>query len=367
MESTVHSSRTASPVLRWFAPPSLLTAEDTRRARILWTVAWPFLAVVAATLAMAVALEPATLGRRVVTVTAVALLVATLHEVSRRGRTVLACWMLVVGLTLLVTQRAWITGGIHAPVEVFYALFVMTAGGLLGRRASSITGLLCFACACFLTGAEMLGLLTPPVGADPPLGSLVFVMLAIGMALVLQNVMTDQQSGTERRDGTLMLLGHDTPPEPRMTVKWATLDVSAMARGVVSAMGALRPDRSIEVTGDARVTCRCDAEILRHILETLVSNAIKHTPATGSVRLDVRTLPRRVRIAVLDEGPGIPAELRRRIFARQGVASPDMSHEDRPAGLSLALCKLAVESHGGTIRIEDVQPRGIAFVVELPR
>ena len=47
---------------------------------------------------------------------------------------VLASWILVIGLSVIVTQRAWITGGIHAPVAVFYVLFIVMAGVLLEAR-----------------------------------------------------------------------------------------------------------------------------------------------------------------------------------------------------------------------------------------
>src|SRR4051812_23001457 len=120
--------------LRWFAPPDLLRPEPRRRARALWLMSWPFLAIVASVLAIAVVVDPTTIWRRAITVTAVTLLIAILHAISRAGRPVLASWILVIGLSVIVTQRAWATGGIHAPVAVFYALFIIMGGLLLGAR-----------------------------------------------------------------------------------------------------------------------------------------------------------------------------------------------------------------------------------------
>src|SRR4051812_45492712 len=59
-------------MLRWFAPPDLLRPEPRRRARALWLMSWPFLAIVASVLAVAVVVDPATIWRRAITVTAVA-------------------------------------------------------------------------------------------------------------------------------------------------------------------------------------------------------------------------------------------------------------------------------------------------------
>ena len=124
-------TRLARAAATWFAPPELTRPDLRRRARALWIVSWPFFALVAVVLGIAVVIEPHTLARRATTVAAVGALVLVLHTISRAGRPVLASWILVVGLCLIVTQRAWITGGIHAPVAVFYALFV-----LMGERAA---------------------------------------------------------------------------------------------------------------------------------------------------------------------------------------------------------------------------------------
>src|SRR5438270_13691310 len=103
----------------WFAPPEYARTDLRRPARALWIVSWPFFAVVTVVLGIAVLVEPHTLARRSTTIAAVGALMTLLHTISRAGRPVLASWILVVGLSVIVTQRAWITGGIHAPVAVF--------------------------------------------------------------------------------------------------------------------------------------------------------------------------------------------------------------------------------------------------------
>src|SRR3982751_6495957 len=97
-----------SGLLSWFAPPELPSLELRQKARSLWIVSWPFLAVVVAMLALAVMANPATLSRRATTVAAVAIVVIMPHLISRNGRPELASWLLISGLTAVVTQRAWI-------------------------------------------------------------------------------------------------------------------------------------------------------------------------------------------------------------------------------------------------------------------
>src|SRR3954469_20824313 len=161
-------------VLHWFAPPEPTHAELRRRARALWLISWPFFAVVAVVLGVAVLVEPQTLARRATTVIAVGVLITILHTINRRGQPVLASWMLVIGLSVIVTERAWVTGGIHAPVAVFYALFIVMAAALLGARGGVVTALVCLLGAIVLTVGEALGWLTPRAGAGPPLAAFVF-------------------------------------------------------------------------------------------------------------------------------------------------------------------------------------------------
>src|SRR5688572_16870677 len=135
---------TQRSVFGWFGPPDLAHPDLARRARSLWIVSWPFFAVVTVVLAVSVLVEPHTLARRATTVAAVGALITILHAISRSGRPMLASWILVLGLSVIVTQRAWITGGIHAPVAVFYALFIVMAGVLLRALGGSVTVAVCF-------------------------------------------------------------------------------------------------------------------------------------------------------------------------------------------------------------------------------
>src|SRR5215831_11496862 len=130
---------TPQSIYQWFAPPDLPRLDLRQRARSLWILSWPFFAAVTVLLGIAVLVEPYTAARRATTIGAVAALMAVLHAISRAGRPVLASWMLVTGLSVIVTQRAWVTGGIHAPVATFYVLFILMAGFLLGPRGGLAT------------------------------------------------------------------------------------------------------------------------------------------------------------------------------------------------------------------------------------
>jgi two-component system, sensor histidine kinase and response regulator len=127
-------------------------------------------------------------------------------------------------------------------------------------------------------------------------------------------------------------------------------------------------DRKFVVRSEpSSLLVRGDSDLLRRLLENLIDNSLNHAPPNTSVALDVTRAENTVRIAVRDEGEGVPMVHRERIFDkyaqvhRQGAAKIRSSR-----GLGLAFCRLAAEAHGGRIWVEDNAPTGSAFVVELP-
>ena len=116
---------------------------------------------------------------------------------------------------------------------------------------------------------------------------------------------------------------------------------------------------------------RVDARAVTEVVYTLVDNAAKYSPA--GTRIEVRAEESgdgRVRLSVEDEGPGIPAELRGRVFDKFFRAMRDGdSRPGRPTGtgMGLAIAKGIAEAHGGGIWVEDGRGgRGSRVVVTLP-
>lgn len=108
------------------------------------------------------------------------------------------------------------------------------------------------------------------------------------------------------------------------------------------------------------VRLRADPQKLRSVLDNLVTNAIRHTPAGGLVRLGAREEQGLSVIEVADTGGGIPAELLPRLFDRftKGPGS-------NGSGLGLAISREVVRAHGGDIEVES-EPGRTVFRVRLP-
>ncbi len=128
------------------------------------------------------------------------------------------------------------------------------------------------------------------------------------------------------------------------------LRVHADARGV--AVRAELPD-------GAPLAAEANAERVQRVLGNLILNAIRHTPADGSVTVRVGSGDGLLEVEVADDGEGVADDERERVFEpfyRGGEAAAARSGEG--AGLGLAIARAIVEAHGGRIWLEPASPRG---------
>ncbi len=107
----------------------------------------------------------------------------------------------------------------------------------------------------------------------------------------------------------------------------------------------------------------CSPRMAR-VLQNLLVNAVRHTPADGTVRLDARRLAAALEVAVDDTGEGIAPEDLERVF--DPFFRSDPARQGAGAGLGLALAKRIVEALGGRIEAQSEQARGSRFAVQLP-
>ena len=152
----------------------------------------------------------------------------------------------------------------------------------------------------------------------------------------------------------------------RMEIDLRTEEVDGLLK---EAMDMLRP---LATAASLELTCNVDERLPRvaadsarilQVLSNLVGNAIKFTPAGGTVRLRAEPADREVRFAVSDTGPGISADQLPHIFGRfwQGARA-----DRRGIGLGLAIAKGIVEAHGGRIWVESQVGVGSEFIFTLP-
>ncbi|WP_075363589.1 HAMP domain-containing sensor histidine kinase [Desulfosporosinus metallidurans] len=110
-----------------------------------------------------------------------------------------------------------------------------------------------------------------------------------------------------------------------------------------------------------------DPDQLLQVFINLLDNAMSHTPCGKTVRVFQVEEPNEVRLAVQDEGEGIPKEALPYIFDRFFRVNKARSRKDGGMGLGLAIVRQIVEAHGGHVRVESDMGKGTTFWIVLPR
>jgi two-component system OmpR family sensor kinase len=154
--------------------------------------------------------------------------------------------------------------------------------------------------------------------------------------------------------------------DPDAPLRSETVDLEALAKGVVAEMSVHAEARNIDlgVLKSAPVSIAANPDDLRLLLRNLVDNAVRYTPEGGRVDVLIKSVGPDALLEVADTGPGIPAAERERVFDRfyrgSGADVPG-------SGLGLAIVKRVTERHGGSILLAEGEGgRGLRVTVRLP-
>ena len=146
-----------------------------------------------------------------------------------------------------------------------------------------------------------------------------------------------------------------------------TIDVAALVRSVTDLYEFVAEEKAIRITAEVEpgLEVSADRARLQQALANLLDNALKYSPASAAIAIRARRASAAVEMSVADEGPGILPEDLPRIWDR--LYRGDKSRSQRGLGLGLSLVKAIVESHGGTVVVDDVPGGGARFTVRITR
>ena len=135
------------------------------------------------------------------------------------------------------------------------------------------------------------------------------------------------------------------------------VELGELIDDTVAAMQAPAAERGVRISAElptGELIAQANAEKVQRVLFNLIQNAIRHTPADGSVTVRARPAGKGVEVEVDDSGEGIPAADGERVF--EAFYRGDASRGEDGAGLGLAISKAIVEAHGGRIWLEPGAP-----------
>src|SRR2546425_3712107 len=150
------------------------------------------------------------------------------------------------------------------------------------------------------------------------------------------------------------------------------VDLVALCRESVDAMSLWIEEHkvTVEVRGEGDTTADVDPDRLRQVVQNLLHNAVRFTPAGGQVRITVKEIARDrgrwVALEVEDEGPGIPPENLTRVFEPFYRADPSRSRASGGTGVGFAVGGLVVQGHGGGAPGENRPGGGDRVLGQLP-
>ena len=152
-----------------------------------------------------------------------------------------------------------------------------------------------------------------------------------------------------------------------ITIRSVELDLCRLVESVSKTFVLQAENKHVALTverPDCAVTMRGDPIKLSWAVSNLVANALRYTREGGWIRLTLEDFPDAVCLKVRDSGPGIPGEIKDRLFERFEQWNVNGS-ERGSAGLGLAIVKEIIEAHGGRIFVETAMGEGTCFTIKL--
>ncbi len=153
----------------------------------------------------------------------------------------------------------------------------------------------------------------------------------------------------------------------KMEMAWT--DLRSLLKREITVVRVQAQNKGIEVeeaVDDHLREVRCDRDRIREVVDNLISNAVRYTPAQGRIRIQAANIRNGVQIDVSDTGVGIKREDQERIFEPFQYLRKSGFDGEKSTGLGLALVKKIIEAHGGQIMVKSREGEGSTFSVTLP-
>lgn len=144
-------------------------------------------------------------------------------------------------------------------------------------------------------------------------------------------------------------------------------DIAAIANEAALAVQGEAEQKGVAITVTGEASGRVDPLRMAQVIENLLTNAVRYTPAGGSVSVSVGGDADHLHLVVSDTGVGIAPKDQERLFEQFFRAAEARASAIRGIGLGLAIVKAIVDAHGGEVALESEPGRGTTVTVRIPR
>ena len=143
-------------------------------------------------------------------------------------------------------------------------------------------------------------------------------------------------------------------------------DFSAMVASAVDEFKKRYPSREINMEVMEKINFFGEEFLIRLVLNNLLENAVKYTPATTPLTVKLIKTPHDIDLLVKDQGPGIPDNEKEKIFEKFYRIGNESTRTSKGTGLGLYLSNKIIKDHHGRIALENNLPSGSVFKITLP-
>jgi PAS domain S-box-containing protein len=152
----------------------------------------------------------------------------------------------------------------------------------------------------------------------------------------------------------------------QLELRLAWFDLAALVRRTVEQAQQQAPERRLTLDAPAALALVGDELRIEQVLQNLLDNALKYSPAGSPIQIIVAADARQARVVVVDHGIGISRDKQAHVFDAWFQAHGDTVGDFGGMGLGLNICKEVVERHGGQIWVESTQNQGSRFGFSMP-
>jgi heavy metal sensor kinase len=182
---------------------------------------------------------------------------------------------------------------------------------------------------------------------------------------IIGSMLEEAQRLNDLIDSLLLLARFD---DGRSPLRFEPVDLNELLSELRERLGVLAAEKqqTLKLADRPGLVATTDRTLLRQALANILHNAIRYSPPGTTVSMCCQRRDHTVMVDVADEGPGIAPEHHQKIFERFYRVDKARSRAEGGAGLGLAIAKLFVEQHGGSIELESAVGKGSRFRIVLP-